>query len=171
MGRGQCFWVFLPPFGPCRLVSRASKSSASLGFLQPFLVAMFNCICLSSHFVPFSIRLPAVHCIYGPCLGCHYDQIAALLIEYTYILHIQSISIWISHSNKILLGIHWPTRLREICLRPQQQREDIRHQLATPHSLRMTAMIPLLHMVVGRDLQWPRSLPNYLQCGRKICKG
>lgn len=85
-------------------------------------------------------------------------------IAFSYIL------IWTSRSNKNLPGIHRPNRLREICLRPQQQREGIRHPPVPPHCPQMTVMIPLLLVAVGRDLQWLRSLHNYLPCGRRICK-
>lgn len=146
------------------------ESSASLGFLRPSLAA-YTVYSLSLLCYPF--RLIFLHYIASIDVLVSATIIAAFtIVNRTYIyIAFTYVSVWTSHSNKNLTGIHRPRRLREICLRPQQQSEDIPHQLALPHRPRMTVMILLAHVVVGRDLPWPRSLHNYLQCGRRICRG
>lgn len=82
----------------------------------------------------------------------------------TYIL------VWTSRSNRSQPGIHWP-KLRKICIRPQQQSEDIPHQSALPRIPRMTVMSTLAPVVVGQDLLWPRVRHNYLLYGRRTWRG
>ena len=91
---------------------------------------------------------------------------------YTYSLYSTTTYIlaWTSRSNRSQPGIHWP-RLRKICIRSQQQSEDIPHQSALPQIPRMTVMSPLAPVVVGQDPLWPRALHSYLLYGRRIWRG
>ena len=114
-----------------------------------------------------------LHRIFQSCSPYHNDRDwIKIIYVYTTLYYITYlISAWTSHSNKSLPGIRWPKRLQQICLQPQPQREDIHHQLALPHCPRATVMISLVHVVVGQDPLWLRSLRNCLQCGRRNCRG
>lgn len=85
-GEGSIFGstFFLPPFGPPRLLSRTLEPSSLFGLSSAFPRSMYNYTCLSLRTsFSFNFRLPALHCICEPLLGCHHDQIAASLTEYT----------------------------------------------------------------------------------------